>query len=349
MTTVAEPVIDSENTFVCPACMGSLNSQSQAYFCNHCDRVYPILFGIPDFRLRSDRYLSIEEERAKAERIALKTGAGFSSMLDYYYEITDDVPSELATRYKAYHHNSIAQAEHSLDSLSITSKDHFLDIGCGTGGALIGATEKTGYIVGVDIALRWLIICKQRLKEHGVKATLVCADVEALPFPEYSFTKILATDLLENVYSVDKTLDSLNGQLQSSGLLWISGNNKYCVGPHPSTRLWAIGYFPDRIRSIIVKRLRGVDSLRFTNLISPLKIVRQAQKIGLQASNLSPKMVRTEVNDQYPLIDRLLIRIYITITRIRLFRYILVLIGPAFEMILYKLSEEDQKREAIQP
>ena len=136
------------------------------------------------------------------------------------------------------------------------------------------------------------MVGKQRLKEHGVKATLVCADVEALPFPDHSFTKILATDLLEHVYSVGKTLDSLNDQLQTSGLLWISGDNKYCVGPHPSSRLWAIGYFPDRIRSIIVKRLRGVDSLRFINLISPLKIIRQAKKIGLQASDLSPKIVR---------------------------------------------------------
>ncbi len=50
--------------------------------------------------------------------------------------------------------------------------------------------------------MRWKIICKQRQKEHGVKATLVCADVEALPFPYHNFTKILATDLLENVYSV---------------------------------------------------------------------------------------------------------------------------------------------------
>jgi len=347
MTTAAEPIIDPMNTFVCPVCMGSLLAQSQDYFCNYCDRVYPIIFGIPDFRLRSDRYFSIEEERAKAERIALKSEAGFSSMLDYYYEITDDVPSELATRYKAYHHNSIAQAEHSLDSLTITSKDHFMDIGCGTGGALIGATEKTGHIVGVDIALRWLIICKQRLKEHGVKVTLVCADVEALPFPEHSFTKILVTDLLENVYSVDKTLDSLNGQLQTSGLLWLSGDNKYCVGPHPSSRLWAIGYFPSRIRSKIVKRLRGVDSLRFINLISPLKIIRQAKKIGLQASDLSPKIVRIEVSDQYPLIDLLLIKIYIAMTRIRLFRYILVLIGPAFEMILYKSPGKNQRRVTV--
>jgi 2-polyprenyl-3-methyl-5-hydroxy-6-metoxy-1,4-benzoquinol methylase/uncharacterized protein YbaR (Trm112 family) len=345
MTTVVQPVIGSRNTYTCPVCMGSLNLLSQAYFCNHCDRTYPILFGIPDFRLRSDRYLSIEDERAKAERIALKSGSGFCSMLDYYYQITDDVPAELATRYKAYHHNSITQAEHSLKCLTITSEDHFLDVGCGTGGALIATTEKTEHIIGVDIALRWLIICKQRLKEHGVNATLVCADVESLPFHDQSFTKILANDLLENVYSVDKTLTSLNRQLQPNGSLWISGSNKFCIGPHPSTRLWAIGFFPGRIRSIIVKRLRGVDSLRFINLISPLKIVRRAKKLGLQVSNLSPKIVQIEVNDQYPLIDQLLIRIYITITRMRLFRYILVLIGPAFEMILNKPPGKNQKTE----
>lgn len=345
MTSVAQTVTDSEIKFVCPACAGNLHLLPHAYFCDPCDHTYPILFGIPDFRLRSDRYLNIEEERSKAERLALQSESGFSSMLDYYYQITDDVPAELVTRYKAYHQNSIVQAEHSLDCLEISPEDHFLDAGCGTGGALIAAGKRTEQMVGVDIALRWLVICKQRLKEHGVDATLICADVEALPYSRQSFTKILASDLLEHVYSTEKTLDSLNDQLQHSGLLWVSGSNKFCLGPHPGTRLWAIGYFPDRIRSIIVKRFRGVDSLRFINLISPVKIVRLARKMGLQALDLSPKIVRIEVNDQYPLLDRMLITIYVNVIRLRLFKYVLLMIGPAFEMTLCKLPRKNQQRE----
>lgn len=348
MKTVANQVTDLMNLFICPACKGNLDTQDQTYTCNDCDRVYPVLFGIPDFRLRSDRYLSIDDERAKAERIALNSGAGFSEMLDYYYQITTDVPKELATRYKTYHQNSISQAKHSIESLRITSSDHFLDVGCGTGGALIAVAEKTEHIIGVDIALRWLIICKQRLKEQGVKATLICADVESLPFSDHGFTKILATDLLENVYSVEKSLKALNVQLQNDGLLCLSGSNKYCLGPHPSTRLWAIGYLPKRIRSLIVKRLRGVDSLRFINLISPLKMISLARKIGLQVSYLSPKIIQNNINDQYPLLDRILIRIYITIVRLRLFKFVLLLIGPAFEMTLYKPSRQNQQRKTLQ-
>ena len=326
-------------------CSGKLELQPQAYFCGRCDRIYPVLFGIPDFRLRSDRYLSIEEERTKAERIAMESEQKFSSMLDYYYRITDDVPLELASRYKAYHYNGPAQATHSLDKLMISSEDNLLDVGCGTGGALIAASGKTGEIVGVDIALRWLVICKQRLNEHSVKATLVCADAEALPFPESSFTKILASDLLENVHIVDKTLISLNRQLKPNGSLWISGSNKFCIGPHPTTRIWAIGYFPKWLRSKIVTKLRGIDSLRFINLISPFNIAHRAKQIGLQVMYLSPKIVRVDNSGQYPLIDRLFIKSYTIIASVRLFRRILLLFGPGFEMVLYKLTEDNKHKE----
>lgn len=343
--TAQQPATESSDMFVCPRCKGILESRTQSYYCSPCERDYPILFGIPDFRLRSDRYLSIEQERAKAEKIATIPKHNFSAMLDYYYQITDDVPAELAVRYKAYHHNGPLQAAHSIDTLSIHAQDYLLDVGCGTGGSLIAAANKTTQLVGVDIALRWLVICKQRLNEQGVKALLVCADAEALPFPNNSFNKIMASDLLENVYDVDKALVSLSQQLQTGGTLWLSGSNKFCLGPHPTTRIWAVAYFPPVIRSYIVKKLRGVDSLRFIQLISPGNILQLANQLGLQASKLSPKMVSIEAIDQYPWIDQVLIRAYSRMANMAFFQKILLWIGPAFEMALYKPADRQDNKD----
>lgn len=229
-----QPSTETGIAFVCPQCRTKLARETEHYHCSPCQLDFPILFGIADFRLRSDPYLSLEQERAKAKRLSTEAPQDFSSMLDYYYEITDDVPPELAGRYKAYHHNGPKQARHSLKSIALATNDVMLDVGCGTGGALIAAAENCAHLYGMDIALRWLIICQQRLREQGVTATLVCADVENPPFPEHSFSKIVATDLLENVYSPSKTLDAISQLLQMNGRLWIAGSNKFCLGPHPS-------------------------------------------------------------------------------------------------------------------
>lgn len=328
--------IRDDGLFVCPQCRDRLTKQPDNYLCSDCKREYPIIFGIADFRIRSDPYLSLQEERAKAKRLATEIEQSFSAMLDYYYEITDDVPPVLATRYKAYHYNGPKQARQSLARLGIASDDVVLDVGCGTGGALIAAAENCSHIYGMDIALRWLVICQQRLKEQGITATLVCADIEAPPFPDEYFSKITATDLLENVYSVDKTLVALGRLLKADGKLWLAGSNKFCLGPHPSTRLWAIGYFPGKLRSRLVKRLRGVDSLRFINLISPGRIIRYAKRIGLYTHTLSPRMVALDEDGHYPAIDRLLIKTYVVVARLPLLRQLLIWVGPAFEMILRK-------------
>ncbi len=55
--------------FVCPQCRAAVQEGAAAYTCGSCKRAYPILFGIPDFRLQGDRYLSLEDERAKAARL----------------------------------------------------------------------------------------------------------------------------------------------------------------------------------------------------------------------------------------------------------------------------------------
>lgn len=335
--------LDGPNTregalFVCPQCRNGLLKQPDSFRCVDCVREYPIIFGIADFRIRSDRYLSLEDERAKARRLALEVEQSFSAMLDYYYDITDDVPPVLAARYKAYHYNGPRQARYSLERLGIASGDVMLDVGCGAGGGLIAAAEKGSQVYGMDIALRWLIICQQRLREHGISATLVCADVEAPPFPDASFSKILATDLLENVYSVEKSLSAMGRLLKLDGKLWLAGSNKFCLGPHPSTRLWAIGYVPGKWRRRLVTRLRGVDSLRFINLISPGSIIRYAKHIGLRVNMLSPRMLALDGEGAYPAPDRVMIKIYVAVARLPLLRQLLIWIGPAFEMALQKTS-----------
>ena len=321
---------------VCPLCKGKLTSDTEAYGCASCDRSYPILHGIPDFRLRSDRYLSLDEERAKAERIEQLAAAGFAAQLNGYYEITADVPPELARRYKAYHHNGPASAAHAIAQLQLNQEQVFLDVGCGSGGALLAAAACSRKLVGVDIALRWLVICKQRLREAGVQASLICADAEALPFPDQCFDQVLASDLLENTYDVNKTLASLERVMTPDAHMWVSGSNKYCLGPHPSTRMWAIGFLPRALRSSLLRRVRGVDSLRFTHLITPLGVRAGCKRLGLLVRGLRTKTLPKPAQEQFQNSERLLLNLYRCLSRIPILSYLLLLVGPSFELHLQK-------------
>jgi ubiquinone/menaquinone biosynthesis C-methylase UbiE len=330
--------VTPEPSFVCPACKGELDHAHDAYTCTSCEQQYPVLFGIVDFRLRSDRYLTLEQEREKAGRLdEFAQSASFDQLLAYYYEITDDVPPELAKRYQAYVNNAPRQALTAVNQLDPDpEQDSLLDLGCGAGGLLVAASGRFQQLVGVDIALRWLVICKKRLDELGVKATLVCADAEQLPFKEGEYSHVVAADLVEHVYDVKNTLGQCARQLKPGGLFWLSATNRYCLGPHPLTRIWGIGFMPKALRRAILMKVRGVDSLRYINLVSPGMIKRLCRQAGFEVLSAGPRKLNIDDISAYPLQDRLLIRGYRFMLKFALFRGLLLLIGPAFEVCCKK-------------
>lgn len=326
--------------FVCPACKGDLTLDGQGYHCAGCARGYPILFGIADFRLRSDPYLTLPEERAKAGRLHdFASTATFEELVAFYYSITDDVPQDLALRYRAYLRAAPARGVDILDRLGPGgASDRLLDVGCGSGGLLVAARGRFGTVVGVDIALRWLVIGAKRLAEHGIDATLVCADVEALPFPDGSFSHAVAADVIENVYDVESAIAAISRHLKPGGTLFLSAANKFCLGPHPLVRIWAVGFLPRPLRSRLVEAVRGVDSLRNIHLVSPRALARRCRDAGLRVLQLAPLAVQAGPLDAYPRFDRLLISLYRRALRLRALRTLLTFFGPAFQMVCRKNS-----------
>jgi 2-polyprenyl-3-methyl-5-hydroxy-6-metoxy-1,4-benzoquinol methylase len=320
--------------FVCPRCKGALVTEPSCYRCHSCENSYPVLFGIPDFRVRSDRYLSLEEERDKARRLfEFGEHASFGELVKYYYSITFDLPENMARRYQA---SILAGAERAKSILQELTLGPLVDIGCGTGGLLLAAQGRFSCIYGVDIALRWLVIAQKRLRENNATAMLVCADAEAMPFPRQSFVNAVAVDLLEHVYDVDNTIREVAEILKPNGVLWLSAVNRYCVGPHPLTGVWAIGYLRASARSWVLKRLKGIDLLRFSNMVSPGVVCRKLRHHGFVALQASPKRVEGIDARAYSRLERGLIALYRSGLRVPLIRQILLWIGPAFEIVCRK-------------
>jgi ubiquinone/menaquinone biosynthesis C-methylase UbiE/uncharacterized protein YbaR (Trm112 family) len=320
---------------VCPLCKGELTADSSSYRCGPCATTYPILFGIPDFRLRPDRYLSLDDERDKARRLfEYGQSASFEELVQYYYSITYDLPRNMVLRYQAAIYAAPKRARHIIRDLTPNpTSDILIEVGCGTGGLLTAAQGSYRAVYGVDIALRWLVICQKRLRDEKAIATLVCADAEAMPFPSSCFTQGVAADLVEHVYDIDNTLCEIRRLLRPEGMLWLSAVNRYCIGPHPLTGVWAIGFLPARPRAWMLEKIKGINLLRYANLVSPAELGRRLRRSGFAIVEVKAKQLEEGVEVAYSATERALIAGYRKALRLPFLRRMLLWIGPAFEMI----------------
>ncbi len=323
--------------FICPCCRSPVEERADGYACASCDRFFPILFGIPDFRLRGDQYLSLEEERAKAARLhTYAQQHDFAALVSFYYSITEDVPAGLTPKFSGYVMNAPGRSMPALGMLAPDGGRALLDLGCGSGGALVAAAGRFEERTGVDIALRWLVIAQKRLEEAGVKATLVCADAEALPFPERTFSHLLASDLLENMRSPAAAIDAAARILEDGGRVYVSSSNCRWIGPHPATGVWAAGLLPAGPRSAILQRKHGFDLLRGVSFVSPGSVRRMARSAGLRQLNARPLDLDADRLGGRSILFRSLARAYELLAKLPVTRTVLTVAGPVFQSLLVK-------------
>lgn len=323
--------------YVCPACRAPVAEAGPNYHCVACGRQYPILFGIPDFRLEGDQYLTLEEERAKAANLhAFAQVHDFAALVAYYYAITDDVPGHLKPVFAEYVLNAEARSRGAFRALAPDGGGRLLDLGCGSGGALAAARTSFQQLTGVDIALRWLVIADKRLRDMQIPARLVCADADCLPFTGESFTHVLATDLLENTVKPYEVIEGAASLLEKGGRFYISSSNGNWLGPHPATGLWAAGLLPKRVRAAILRGKYGVDLLRAVTFIRPSTVSSAAQRAGLkQIEARAIDLPEGWCRNKPPLI-RLMATAYSAFARMPVLGTALLHAGPVFQAIFLK-------------
>lgn len=319
--------------YICPACRGEVTRYSGGYECHRCKNFYPLIYDIPDFRLAGDAYLTLEEERTKARTLAKKaTIMSFSDLVDFYYSITNDVPVELVPVYLRAIINGpdhLAALAHDIET---AGNGPLLDAGCGSGSLLLALAGSPRLIVGLDIALRWLVICRKRLEELGINRQLVCADILQPPFREQSFAVITGIDLIEHTRDSEKAAHSIARLIQPGGCVWLTVSNRYTPGPHPSTRLWAIGYLPKKIAGKVSQSLRGVDSLRHIQFTTPVQVIKSLKRAGFELELVQPKRIADKMQSNPPPLEQILIGIYRLLCRRALSRHLLVWLGPISEI-----------------
>lgn len=249
---------------VCPNCKGDLMIKAGAFVCSNCVKRFPIINGIPDFRIYPDPYLSLVEDLKRVNLVLDKfNDFTFEQILHYYWSFSDTTPNSLRAKYIAAAMFAEQKSETLLNSLvppDSTSSFSLLDVGCGTGGMLIAARKRGLKVVGADIAMRWLQITRKRFLDAGEDAPpLICCCADYLPFRSNQFDTIVLSQTFEFVKNQLLVSGETARVLKESGKTVIKTVNRFALSKDPYVHLFGIGFLPRRLQPDYARLLAGAD------------------------------------------------------------------------------------------
>lgn len=245
--------------FACPRCRGAIAPVGDEYHCAACATTYPIVLGIPDFRVAPDPWIGIEADRAKGVRVAALTAASphdLASAVRAYWAITPETPNARVEHFVTHVLGAETRAEEWLDVLGAThgAGDAWLDVGCGTGDLIAVAARRGVRAVGVDVAFRWLAVGGRR---NGALPRLVCGNGERLPFADASFARVFCAGTLEHCRDAGQLLAETARVLRPGGTLHVRTVNRFAPTREPHVGVWGVGYVPRALADRYVRWRSG--------------------------------------------------------------------------------------------
>lgn len=250
---------------VCPKCRSELIGPDEGcqLECTSCRARYPIVAGIPDLRVFPDPYISFRGDRVKGQMLERHFDAmRFSEICELYFDVTPEVPPHDVRTNLSRLVGGVSRAETAIASMEVPlgapveqvlGEGTWLEVGCGSA-PLVAALAKRGIAcVGVDVALRWLVIGRKRLLELGVEAPLVAACAEALPFRDGQFQMISYQHTLEVVQDQRSALLEAFRTSRGGGHLVVSTPNGRSLGPDPHVGVFGGAWLPWRVVSMLAR------------------------------------------------------------------------------------------------
>ena len=277
--------------FVCPRCRGALECDAAAYRCMPCRETYPIVFGIPDFRVEPDPWIGFEEDRDKARRLLeITEGRDLAASVDAYWAMTPGTPPEYARRFTQYVLGGERRSAEWLDSIGTApapSDAPWLEIGSASGDMIAACAARGIHAVGVDVAMRWLVLARKRPTLRGAAHTLVCANGEFLPFRDRSFARVISVGTLEHCRRAEDVLSESARVLCSGGDAVIRTTNRFTLLPEPHVDLWGVGFLPRSWADNYV-RWRGGQGYLHHRVLSARELFRGLLRAGFTERRVVP-------------------------------------------------------------
>ncbi|MBI4523160.1 MAG: class I SAM-dependent methyltransferase [Deltaproteobacteria bacterium] len=245
-----------------------------------CQREFPFIAGIPDFRLFDPPYVSRREETARVNALLDRYREfDWEGLTRFYVRriLTDLAPDQkdahlehrLTLRYRAREREKLLQAQLQDLGYSLPAGCRILDLGCGSGEATVAFLSRTPHVTGVDISLEELVLARKLCEEEGYySGSFVAACAESLPLPTQSFDFVYSMDVVEHVRDQRAFLLEARKVLKDGGGFLFNSPNRYSlVAAEPHVNLWGVGFLPRNLADPYC-RLRGKGPYSGKRLLS---------------------------------------------------------------------------------
>lgn len=323
----------------CPVCKQELGSDGEACRCAHCRRTFPIVLGIPDLRVYSDPYITVEQDHEKGRIVqAQAERMSFAELLRFYWENVSLPPTPTDLREGFIRHVLSDQARVEGIANQLGSGNTCLDVGCGAGSLIGTARRSFEVVIGCDIAFRWLVLARKRLKEVGASANLVCCCADYLPFPAESFDLVTAISLLEHVRDAQAVAGECARVQSGGGRLFVWTANRFSLGPEPHVHIWGVGFLPRRWMSAYVKWRRGLPYAK-QHLLSCFELRRMLKRSRYDSLAFSLPSVMAEDFKGRGWMERVGAHVFRFLSSVPPFRWLLMPISPALLVLAKKTRQ----------
>ena len=325
----------------CPSCLGPLAEGGGFRACSSCGATYHALRGIPDLRTLEDAYLTNADDWSIARTLdEAYDRLDFRGLLDLYFDLSPEVGPGQRERQIAHILSAGPRARGWIDALGSGLPDGpWLDLGCGSGSFLSDIPNIGKEVVGLDVAMRWLLIARKRLDEAGrTHVRLICGNAERLPFPEQTFAAIVAGDVIEHVADQPATLAEAHRCLEPGGRLFMATPNRFSLAPEPHVGVWGVGFLPRKWMPAYVRRMSRLDfrAIRTLSYVGWTRMLRASPFGGGEI--VSPSLPVAEIDSMRGL-KRTLAAVYNRLTSIGPGQALMRAVGPLFHIVAVRHAE----------
>ncbi len=319
----------------CPNCHGPLASGPDGFSCPRCVSGFPIIGGIPDFRVARATWVDVDADRIRAREFAERSRSLTPAQLvASVFGRREGWSAEEIARRTAQIVDGPARLRRELGDWLITptaGPGPFLDLGCGAGQLLAAAApDRPG--IGIDVVLEWLVVARRLIEAHGGRPVLAAAMAEALPLQSASVSGVVSLDVIEHVGDQERYLKEIERVLAPGATCALATPNRFSLAPEPHVGLWGVGWLPRRYQKRYV-RWRSGKPYAFCRLLSRAELSRLlARSTSLSFTILVPEIPADEIVRFGPAKARIA-RIYNRLVNTRLGRSLLARVGAFYRVL----------------
>ncbi len=211
--------IMTSSQYCCPNCKGHLDEHGDAYYCRTCSITFPVLNGIPDFRLRPNDTASLFYDAT-----ALHHAYRFLESDHCFYRVKDHFPDlvgfEMRRRELLRFLMQVGNIFHSPAVLDLGSADGIM-----TQILVDGDRE----IVCADLSQQSLLRAFELLTSTELGGNkfvrLVQCEASDLPFMDRSFDIVICTEVIEHVDNPGKLAREISRVMKRHAWLYLTTPN----------------------------------------------------------------------------------------------------------------------------